>query len=1693
MAATATAIRAGRAFVELFADDTKLQAVLTRTRVGLNNLGGWVRSVGIKMLALGPAISLPIAASLKRYAEFELQMKKVQAVTGAVGPEFRKLAAEARRLGRETVFTSAEAAAAMFVLSKQGYRTAKDITAIVGPALDLAAAAEMDLAEAVRITTGILKSQKFPVDQPLKLKHAIDMLTEAFHSSNMADITELGDALKYVGPVTEQLKVPLDQVTAAIQALSDANIRGEMAGTTLRGALLSLISPSEKAAKSLAQLRIVGPGFNKLVDKATGGLRPFHDVIGEFEGSFKRMGLSALQQQAILAKIFDDRQASGFARLVSVGGVELARMAGHLRGATGRAEQLRQVKFEALKGQFEILTGAIDELAIAIGEHLAPAASELLKWGTKATETLSKFAAVNGHLVLEVTKGAVAITATGAALFTIGSAAKLAAFSLGGIGIAIRTAVSPARLLSDSLTGVLRLMAKGGKLGRSWTGFLTQSVLGGGRGPTRPKAAPRKHKAPPDPQWQALKASLGKSGGALGGMWTEHRDSKSAAKEAADKSRQKSSQIADRAAKAAARVASATRRKADREARREGYHGLRITAGMSSAGKAVHSSRMIAGMSAAAMPVPSVVPILNWWQRLKQSAQKIGTSIRPSDFSRPLTTKGFDHVVDAMANFEAAAGRSFVAGVGVLGKKQRTTGLGQTVRGLFSRRKKKVRLNPEAATVESGMHELGHAVDWALGGGRKGKKKLGYASESGKGLIGSLMSGLTAQYQPQHHAQLDQHRGEREARRASELAKRRTMANWARERLATLLPDIERTPRGSAKHRLLVGRKRELRQTIAENEAPYTFKPTKSDRLKKQSIDTLASPRELFARFFAKQTLPVQVALAQKSGPGLWRQLQTTMNAAGRRITLKGYRIGRRLGVIPDQGQRSRPLSVRSGPQTVWSKAAKAISNTVGLLRDAISTRALRLEAYLLGKTLAATNLVKRGWNSTLRAGSAVADVWRMSYARAMQGMAKSRVVIGGVRALLFKFGPATGIMNAGFKGLAGTWATVKTAGIGLGLGLKGAWWAAGAGLSALKTGAMSLGPILKRGFTAGMSAAWSLAKSLPAISAGMAKVAWHSLQATGAVLKFAAAKGFAGIVGGLTALLSPMGLVTAGLAVGATLLVRNWSAVSGAISGAAMSMPSKLRAAWSRIKDDSYHTFETMKRTGLAAFNGITEAVQAGDLPAAMTIAWEGIKAIWSQGTSYLALKWLDVKEATLNVWDDLLGFTATAAVGVMNAADTGLFLAFGVRLDDITAWASNAWTAIGATAVIAFNWLGTTWDSLMNRMAAGGTSWSDLWLNTVKFVSKGAAMIFGGMWKGMMGMVREGLKMMVAAASPFMSKEKTQKMNLALDRTFADIDIDGMLQGIEKDIEGRRAKAKPLIAGDDPKQKERGAAAEARIAEIEAQRVERNAALALEKAQQAQAQKEVLFNAEKELKAAISNTKEARKAREEAEKKGQLDRENAASQQSNKVGPKMMPEGLNRGQQRKWQIQQQVAARKQMFADKKDRDAGLAAKQKLAQMEAAASKDYTREFHAGRLSKEDLEFVTGKKAPAMKAEMKPGVQKELTPEEAEKQAATRAAAQAKIDAAKTRAAEKEAGIKSRMEAAKAKAGALPDLEARSLQIKARIPDLAGLVGRAKTGSAATQDKLAESLVTGRIDMTNRKLDQVVAGLDKLRLLYTA
>ena len=344
-----------------------------------NEFGTKMTSVG-KTLSMGvtaPIVGIGIAV-VSMGMDFEAQMSRVKAISQATGDEFTQLNDLALKLGADTAFSAKQSAEGMENLASAGFKTNEIMAAMPGM-LNLAASGGLDVATASDIAASALRGFGLDANQS---GHVADVLAKAAADTN-ASVTDMGMSLKYAAPSAYGLGMSLEEVSAAIGIMANAGIKGEMAGTTLRGSLISLASPSEEAASLMEDL-----GFNAF--DAQGKMLPFKDVIDNLQKSTKK--LSDEKKADALATIFGKESLSGMMTLIQAGPSEIDKLTKSFEKSDGAAKAMAETMLDNIKGSMEAMKGSLETAAITLSTVLAPSIIAITE---KITELANKFAALS--------------------------------------------------------------------------------------------------------------------------------------------------------------------------------------------------------------------------------------------------------------------------------------------------------------------------------------------------------------------------------------------------------------------------------------------------------------------------------------------------------------------------------------------------------------------------------------------------------------------------------------------------------------------------------------------------------------------------------------------------------------------------------------------------------------------------------------------------------------------------------------------------------------------------------------------------------------------------------------------------------------------------------------------------------------------------------------------------------------------------------------------------------------------------------------------------------------------------------------------------------------------------------------------------------------------------------------------------
>jgi TP901 family phage tail tape measure protein len=408
---------------------SKLQDKLNDVGQRMQDVGARIQSAGQNVAMSFGAASIAIGGALgfaaKKSMDFEAQMDRVGAISGANAEELKALEEAALELGSSTSKSATEVAQGFEIMATMGYNANQIIAAMPG-VIAAAEASGEDMALVADTVSSALNAFGLEASEASRVA---DVLAQAANDS-AAGIQDMQYTFKYAAPIAKSLGISLEELAAATEIMANNGIRGEQAGTTLRGALIRLSDPPKEAAEALAELGIE-------ITDSQGKMRPFGDIIAQLSEKTKNM--SNAQKLAALSTIFGTEAASGMLTVIEAGPQKLDALTKSLQNSGAASQEAAKKMKDNLKGALEELGGAFETAQITIGNALAPAIQNvaevlqgLVDWFNNLSPSMQKFIAI-GAAVAAVFTGIVA--SVGIVLAVIGSAVT-------GFG-ALATAIAP--------------------------------------------------------------------------------------------------------------------------------------------------------------------------------------------------------------------------------------------------------------------------------------------------------------------------------------------------------------------------------------------------------------------------------------------------------------------------------------------------------------------------------------------------------------------------------------------------------------------------------------------------------------------------------------------------------------------------------------------------------------------------------------------------------------------------------------------------------------------------------------------------------------------------------------------------------------------------------------------------------------------------------------------------------------------------------------------------------------------------------------------------------------------------------------------------------------------------------------------------------------------------------------------------
>ena len=428
------------------------------------------------------AITAPLVkagkAVYKAGTDFESQMSRVEAISGASGDSLAALTQKALDMGSTTQFTATEAGEALEYMAMAGW---KDESMLAGlePVMNLAAASGGDLASTSDIVTDAMTAFGYTLESVggdtqafnKQITHFSDVLAAASTNAN-TNVQMMGESFKYVAPLAGTMGYSVDDIAVALGTMANAGIKGSQAGTSLQRIIQNMISPTDKQAKAMKKLGL------SLYD-SNGKIKSFSDVMGDMRTAAKESGIDLNQLQKdvgeldkqlangeITQKQYDKqvkkltkgndkflkavsdlagaRGLSGMLAIMNASDAEFDQLTESILRCDGATAKMAQTMLDNAKGDVTIFKSAIEGLEITLWTLVAGPFRSIVQ---SATRIVDAFRKMNSGTQIAVMKMAGLAAAAGPAMLAIGRIVKFAPI----MGKVLTSLISPLGIVAGGL------------------------------------------------------------------------------------------------------------------------------------------------------------------------------------------------------------------------------------------------------------------------------------------------------------------------------------------------------------------------------------------------------------------------------------------------------------------------------------------------------------------------------------------------------------------------------------------------------------------------------------------------------------------------------------------------------------------------------------------------------------------------------------------------------------------------------------------------------------------------------------------------------------------------------------------------------------------------------------------------------------------------------------------------------------------------------------------------------------------------------------------------------------------------------------------------------------------------------------------------------------------------------------------
>lgn len=390
-------------------------------------------SIGNALIAPIKELASVIPNAVSEFRKLDESIRLTLTVSGESASSFGRLRDIILGVSSATKATAAEVAQVAQDLSKAGF-SLDSITEALGAIVQGAEATGTAYEAMGSIVISALG--QFGIETS-KTADVVDTLVVAANAAAQ-DVTDVGEALKYVGPQARSSGQSLQDVALGLEILANNGIKGSQAGTAFRTILTNLqiaasgageefLELSKGSEKLAATLKLIGAN----VTDANGELKKGGDLIKGLKESLNTLSTG---ERAIITKALVGAEGGpALTAFLNTTNGQIDDLADGLANRTGVAAKQAGDQVKGLEGAFKLLESSISVTLIAIGDFVAKALTPIVSGINNVVVAFNSLPGPVKEFIFALTGIAATVGVTNAAIQLLGKTTELT-FSTAVIG-----------------------------------------------------------------------------------------------------------------------------------------------------------------------------------------------------------------------------------------------------------------------------------------------------------------------------------------------------------------------------------------------------------------------------------------------------------------------------------------------------------------------------------------------------------------------------------------------------------------------------------------------------------------------------------------------------------------------------------------------------------------------------------------------------------------------------------------------------------------------------------------------------------------------------------------------------------------------------------------------------------------------------------------------------------------------------------------------------------------------------------------------------------------------------------------------------------------------------------------------------------------------------------------------------------